>query len=185
MEITIVSKQLEVTPSLREYVEKKLQRLERFFDHIQDIRVTESIVKDQHIIEVTMKAGQSIIRAEERTNDMYTSIDKVVDKLEIQLKKYKGRFITNKRESLKGEKPNEAVLNKEIAEEEEALLAEIPKIVRTKSLSLKPMDVEDAIVDMDLLGHNFYIFRDISDNSVSIIYKRYDGNIGLITTSGE
>jgi len=185
MEITIVSKQLEVTPSLREYVEKKLQKLNRFFDHIQDIRVTESIVKDQHIIEVTIKAGHSLIRAEERTNDMYTSIDKVVDKLEVQLKKYKGRFITNKREAFKGEKPSEAILLQELAEEERALLDDIPKIVRTKSLSLKPMDVEDAIIEMDLLGHNFYIFRDINENAVSVIYKRHDGNIGLITTSGE
>ena len=141
------------------------------------------MVKDQHIIEVTLKAGRNLIRAEERTDDMYTSIDKVVDKLEKQLKKYKGRFITNKRDTWSGEKPNEAILNaneeKEIAE----MLEDMPRIVRTKSLTLKPMDIDDAIVEMDLLGHNFYIFRDVSDNSIAVIYKRYDGDIGLITTN--
>ncbi len=107
MQIIFSGKHVEVTPAFREYAESKLSKLGRFFDHVQEVHVVQSILRNQHTVEVTLKADGTIIRAEERSPDMYSSIDLVTDKLERQLARYKDRFITRTRESLQGLKPGE------------------------------------------------------------------------------
>ncbi|MHB9026301.1 MAG: ribosome hibernation-promoting factor, HPF/YfiA family [Armatimonadota bacterium] len=177
MQIIFSGKHVEVTPALREYAESKLAKLTRFFDHLQDIHVTESILRNQHIVEVTLHADGRVIRAEERSPDMYTSIDLVLDKLERQLVRYKGRFITRTRESLEGVKPTELTAPRTEPEEEPV---EQPAIVRTKRFAVKPMDPEDAAVEMELVGHDFFVFRNARSDQVNVLYRRRDGDYGLI-----
>lgn len=177
MQIIFSGKHIEVTEALRDYAGTKLHKLEKFFDHVQETHVTESIIRGQHIVEVTMRADGKIIRAEEKSSDMYQSIDLVADKLERQLTKYKDRFITRKREAFNGHKPVEMGAPSEAAEETED---GTPFIVRSKKFSIKPMDPEEAAMEMELIGHDFYVFRNSESSEVNVIYKRQDGNYGLI-----
>ena len=181
MQVIFSGKNVEVTPSLREYAESKLLKLVRFFDHVQEAKVTQGILRGQHIVEVTLKVDGTLIRAEERSQDMYTSIDLVVDKLERQLARFKERYHTNTRESLAGQKPAERAAaqaggNLPVPEDE----TEAPMIVRTKRFAIKPMDPEEAALEMELIGHDFYVFRNAENNAVNVIYRRRDGNFGLI-----
>lgn len=180
MQIIFNGKHMEVTPALRDYAETKLQKLSRFFDNVQAVNVTESIQRNQHIVEVTLNANGTLIRAEERSPDMYTSIDLVAAKLERQLTRYKGRFTTRMRDSLEGQKPNEIVAEGIQAEPVPAPEEELPTIVRTKRFAVKPMDIEEAALEMELLGHDFYVFRNSESEEVNVIYRRRDGNYGLI-----
>lgn len=175
MQIIFSGKHVEVTPALKEYAESKLLKLSRFFDHVQEVHVTESILRSQHIVEVTLKADGTLIRAEERTPDMYTSIDLVIDKLERQLIRYKDRFITRTRDSLEGMKPTELIPAEPVPAEEQP-----PEIVRTKRFAVKPMGPEEAAMEMELLGHDFFVFRNMDSSEVNVIYRRQDGNYGLI-----
>lgn len=181
MQIIFSGKHMDVTPAMKDYAESKLLKLSRFFDHVQEVYVYESIQRNQHIIEVTLKADGTIIRAEERSPDMYTSIDLVTDKLERQLSRYKDRFVTRTRDSLEGLKPNEmsSLVGEGVpaGEDEEAGLA---SIVRTKRFAVKPMDPEEAAMEMELIGHDFYVFRNSESNEINVIYRRRDGNYGLI-----
>ncbi len=170
MQIRFSGKHMEVTPALREYATTKLQKLERFFTHVQDVHVVESITRNQHIVEVTLNADGTVIRAEERSDDMYASIDLVADKLERQLKKFKERH-EHKRGGQGGVLP---------AETPEPTENEYPSILRTKKFPVKPMDPEDAAMEMELVGHDFFVFLDANSNKVNVIYKRRDGNYGLI-----
>ena len=175
MKIIFKGKHIEVTDAMRNYIEKKLSKIERHFDHILEVIVTLSIEKNRQIVEATLQARRALIRAEEETDDMYTSIDKVADKLERQIKKYKEKYF---------QKPypgtEKIVLaNKEI-DVEDSEPDKIAKIVKTKRFAVKPMSVEEAAMQMDLLGHNFFVFANDNTNKVNVLYKRRDGNFGLI-----
>jgi len=175
MKITFKGKHIEVTDAMRNYIEKRLNKIERHFDHILEVIVTLSVEKNRQIVEATLQASRALIRAEEETDDMYTSIDKVADKLERQIKKYKEKYF---------QKPHPGtekigLANKEInAEDSEP--DKIAKIVKTKRFAIKPMSVEEAAMQMDLLGHNFFVFANDNTNKVNVLYKRKDGNFGLI-----
>jgi len=175
MKIVFKGKHIEVTDAIRNYMEKKLSKIERHFDHILEVIVTLSVEKNRQIVEVTLQANKALIRAEEETDDMYTSIDKVVDKLERQILKYKEKFY---------QKPHSNADKKELVYEEvsveEGKSAEVIKIVKTKRFAIKPMSIEEAAMQMDLLGHNFFVFANDNTNKVNVIYKRKDGNFGLI-----
>jgi len=184
MQITFTGKNVEVTPSLREYAETKLRKLVRFFDHVQEARVTESVLRGQHTFEVTLIVDGTLIRAEERSTDMYTSIDLGVDKLERQLSRYKERFTRHTREGLAGHKPTERAaledgINVPLPELDEEASA-TPMIVRTKRFAVKPMGPEEAALEMELIGHDFYVFRNAESDTVNVIYRRRDGHFGLI-----
>ncbi len=181
MQIIFSGKHVEVTPALREYAEAKLNKLSRFFDHLQEIHVTESIMRNQHTVEVLVKADGTMIRAEERSPDMYSSIDLVIDKLERQLTRYKSRFVTRTRESLGGLKPGELPAGVELPAAPAPTEMEMTSnIVRTKRFAIKPMDPEEAAMEMELIGHDFYVFRNAESDEVNVIYRRRDGNYGLI-----
>ena len=177
MKVVIKGKHFDVTDAIRNYLEKRMAKIERHFDHILDVIVTFSVEKNRQIIEVTLQANRALIRAEEETDDMYTSIDKVVDKLERQIQKYKEKFY---------QKPYTGSI-KEIEQPvikenntEKDMLVESGKIVKTKRFAIKPMSVEEAAMQMDLLGHTFFVFANDSTNKVNVVYKRKDGNFGLI-----
>jgi putative sigma-54 modulation protein len=175
MKIIFKGKHIEVTDAMRNYIEKKLNKIERYFDHILEVIVTLSVEKSRQIIEVTLQTNRALIRAEEETDDMYTSIDKVADKLERQIKKYKEKYFQKPHPSTE----KTGLANKEI-DAEDSEQDKIAKIVKTKRFAIKPMSVEEAAMQMDLLGHNFFVFANDNTNKVNVLYKRKDGNFGLI-----
>ncbi len=176
MEINVRGKNIEATPALVDYANKKLSKLEKHFEKSTDAQVVLSVIREEHIVEVTLNFNGLILRGEESTGDMYASIDMVVDKLERQVKKYKTRMSKTLRQ-----RGVRIISEKHAAiEAEERMEEEAPKVVKTKRFSLKPMTVEEAIMQMDLLGHNFFVFGNADDDSVSVVYKRKDGDYGLI-----
>jgi len=175
MRIIFKGKHIEVTDAMRNYIEKRLNKIERHFDHILEVIVTLSVEKNRQIVEATLQASRALIRAEEETDDMYASIDKVVDKLERQIQKYKKKYF---------QKPHPSSERKGLVNEgvnaEDSESDKIAKIVKTKRFAIKPMSVEEAAMQMDLLGHNFFVFANDNTNKVNVLYKRKDGNFGLI-----
>lgn len=156
---------------MREAVEDKLGKLDRFFAPATEAVVRLSVQKDIQKIEVTIPVKGHIIRAEESSSDMYVSIDLVEEILERQLKKYKNKLIDKKQSAPSF---SEAFLQEDASAEEEI------QIVKSKKFAVKPMDPEEACVQMELLGHNFYVFLNADTEEVNVVYKRKGGTYGLI-----
>lgn len=170
MKINVRGKNLEVTPSLKEYVEKRVGKLDKLIDPVKEAVVTLVVEKEMHRVEVTIPLNGVILRGEEETADMYSSIDNVVEKIERQIRKNK----TKLSKKLKEGALKEIALGTIQIEEEE------PQIVRTKKFALKPMSAEEAVLQMNLLGHSFFVYFDDEAQEVNVVYKRKDGNYGLI-----
>ncbi|MSD83584.1 ribosome-associated translation inhibitor RaiA [Lactobacillus curvatus] len=169
---------IEVTDAIRSYVEKKISKLEKYFDDSATAiaHVNLKVYSDKTAkVEVTIPLPYLVLRAEETSPDMYGSIDLVTDKLERQIRKFKTKINRKSRE--RGIKGMELTVP-----EAEILPEESMQVVRTKRVSLKPMDSEEAILQMNMLGHEFFIFEDSETNGTSIVYKRQDGRYGLIET---
>jgi putative sigma-54 modulation protein len=164
---------LEITEAMRSYAEDKLSKLERFFDHIIDAKVIMSYNhtrnSDPARVEVQVNVPHGVVRAEEAGQDTYAAIDKAVDKLERQLKKYKDRL--RERKSMGVPLPTSTVAT---------ATPETSQIVRVKKHVLRPMSPEDAAMEMEALGHDFYMFLNSETNLVSVIYMRQDGNYGML-----
>jgi putative sigma-54 modulation protein len=178
---------LDVTPALREYAEKKIGKLGRLGEIAADKEavVTLSVTRGVHRVEVAVPLDHMLVRAEERSSDMYASIDLVVGKLEKQLDKYKHRMSCDHRQKLEGGKAKSGQATRvrggaAAADDEGQELAQ--RVVRVKQLSVKPMDLEEAIMQMDLLGHDFFVFANADTEETSVLYRRRDGNYGLIET---
>ncbi|AVQ99864.1 ribosome hibernation-promoting factor, HPF/YfiA family [Oceanobacillus sp. M65] len=181
MKFNIRGENLEVTGSIREYVEKKISKLERYFDStpISDVHVNLSVYNDEQRIEVTIPMTNLLLRGEVQHIDLYAAIDLVVDKLERQIRKYKTK-VNRKTRQHGAAKHVFADLEKEaasVAVEEETSDIEI---VRTKRFNLKPMDSEEAVLQMDMLGHAFYVFTNDVSGETNVVYRRKDGRYGLI-----
>jgi len=173
MKLNFTGKNMEITDALRDVTEKKLGKLDKYFQKDIEGNVTFSSEKNRKIIEVTINLPGTIIRAEESTDDMYVSIDKTVDVLERQIRKYKTKL-------QKRYKNNETIRFENVVPLPVEDDFEKPKLVKRKRFGLKPMSSEEAILQMELLRHNFYVFLDSDNDEVSIVYKRKDGNYGLI-----
>lgn len=171
MNFIISGKNIEVTPGLRSAVEDKIGKLEKYFTPETEIHVTLSVEKERQKIEVTIPVKGSIIRSEQVSNDMYVSIDLVEEIIERQLKKYKNKLVDQKQSSNYFKKE---FIEKEYMDEEEI------KIIRTKKFDIKPMYPEDACIQMELLGHNFYVFCNAETDQVNVVYKRKGNTYGLI-----
>ena len=171
MKFIISGKNIDVTDGLRSAVNEKIGKLERYFTDSTEIHVPLSTEKERPKIEVTIPMKGNIIRAEQESNDMYVSIDLVEEIIERQLRRYKTKLI---------EKQQTAVsLNKAFIEEENEDDEEI-RIIRTKRFAVKPMDSEEACVQMELLGHSFFVFRNAETDEVNVVYKRKNHTYGLI-----
>ena len=175
---------LDVTPALKEYVEKKLGRLERYMDTdgAKEVSVTMAVTRDVHSVEVTMPVSHLLLRAEERSPDMYASIDMVVDKLEKQLAKYKHRVgqKVDQRQKVEGSRAKAGQrLARGADQEDEANEVELA-VVRKKEFDMKPMHIDEAILQMDMLGHDFFVFANADTDRTNVVYKRRDGQYGLI-----
>ncbi len=173
MNFIISGKNIEVTPGLKDSVISKLGKLERYFTPDTEIIVTLSVEKDRQKIEVTIPVKGDIIRSEQTSTDMYVSIDLVEEVIERQLRKYKNKLIARHQEG--------SAFKQEFFEEEPAIDSndEI-QIVRTKKFGIKPMFPEDACVQMELLGHDFFVFSNAETEEVNVVYKRKNGTFGLI-----
>ncbi len=176
---TIRGKNIEITPSLREYVEKRVGKVTKYFEKVGEITVLLTVSKGRHIVEVTVPIqGGIVLRGEEATMDMYTSIDLVVEKLERQIHKQKTKLARRFRGGgFKAEVIEEQEKDHPVDKRDES--AEYP-VVKTKRFVVKPMDVQEAIMQMNLLDHNFFVFRDSETEEVNVVYRRTDGNYGLI-----
>ena len=173
MKFIISGKNITVTDGLRTAVEDKLGKLERYFTPDTEVVVTLSVEKERQKIEVTIPVKGNIIRSEQVSNDMYVSIDLVEEVIERQLRKYKNKIVDKQQSAANFQK---AYLDKDYEEDEEV------KIIRTKKFDIKPMYPEDACVQMELLGHNFFVYKDMHSDNVNVLYKRDDGNYGIIET---
>lgn len=171
MKFTISGKNIAVTEGLKTAIEDKLGKLERYFTPETEIIVTLSVEKERQKIEVTIPVRGSLIRSEQVSNDMYVSIDLVEEVIERQLRKYKNKIVDRKQSS---ESFQPAYLEREYAEDEEV------NIIRTKKFDVKPMYPEDACVQMELLGHNFFVFVNAETDQVNVVYKRKGNTYGLI-----
>ena len=175
MEILIRGDKIKVTQSINDYLKEKLSKLEKYIDNYNNVRATVVIKVKNHEqkVEVTIPLKKFILRAEESREDLYAAIDVVVDKIERQIRKNKTKI--NKIEKNAVKKLNLSYI--EDQEEEEN------KITRRKTLNTKPMSEDEAILQMEMLGHDFFIFKDCSTSKVSILYKRKDNNYGIIETN--
>ena len=172
MNIIIAGKNIEVTDGIKSAVENKLSKLERYFNADTEVNVTLSVEKDRQKIEVTIPVKGNIIRSEQVSNDMYVSIDLVEEILERQIKKYKNKIVENHQEPAQ-------IFNEEFLEKDSVDDNQI-QIVKTKRFGIKPMFPEDACVQMELLGHDFYVFRNAETDEVNVVYKRKGNTFGLI-----
>jgi putative sigma-54 modulation protein len=175
MHANVRGKNLELTPALREYVEKKLARVGKHFDEELGAHVNLSVERNQHKVEVTVTIGALILRGQEVSDDMYGSVDLVVDKLERQVQKFKTRVNRKQRRMIAaGAEAGPVLLTDAELDEEEG------KVVKAKRFAVKPMSTEDAIIQMDLLGHDFFVFRSAETDLVCVLYRRRDGDYGLL-----
>ena len=172
MRFIISGKNIDVTSGLRTTIEQKLGKLERYFTPTTEIIVTLSVEKERQKIEVTIPVKGTIIRSEQVSDDMYVSIDLVEEVIERQLLKYKKKIIDKHQEG--GELQPDFMDLSDTMDEDEV------KIIRTKRFGMKPMFPEDACVQMELLGHNFFVFMNAETDEVNVVYKRKDGAYGLI-----
>ena len=173
MKYIIIGKNIDVTLGLREAVEHKLGKLERYFTPDTEIHVTLSVQKEHQKIEVTIPVKGGIIRSEQVSSDMYVSIDLVEEVIERQLRKYKNKLIARHQEG--GNFKQEFFDAADSVDEDNEI-----KIVRTKKFGFKPMYPEDACVQMELLGHDFYVFCNAETDEVNVVYRRKNGTFGLI-----
>ena len=169
MKYNIRGNKIKVTNSIKEYAEGKLARVDKYLDDSSEIeaKVIISTKGKEQKVEVTIWSGKYNIRAEESNEDLYAAIDLVVDKIEKQFRKYKGK-LTNKR------------VREDVMPEIEELFEESETIVRRKEIFLKPIDEEEAITQMELLGHTFFIFKNVDTDKINVVYKRKDGDYGVI-----
>ena len=173
---SIRGENLEVTEALRDYVVSKLEKIEKYFqaDQELDARVNLKVYREKTAkVEVTIPLGSITLRAEDVSQDMYGSIDLVTDKIERQIRKNKTKIERKNR----NKKLTSQLFTDAVVEEAEAAPA---KVVRSKQIDLKPMDLEEALLQMDLLGHDFFIYTDVEDSTTNVLYRREDGDVGLL-----
>ena len=171
MNLVISGKNLDITEGLRSAIEEKIGKLERYFTDTTEVHVTLSTEKNRQKIEITIPMKGSIIRAEDVSSDMYVSIDLVEEVIERQLRKYKNKLIDKEQ--------NAAHLSQSFIEADDFEDEDI-QIIRSKKFAMKPMDPEEACVQMELIGHNFFVFRNSETDEVNVVYKRKGNTYGLI-----
>lgn len=174
MKTTIVARKIDLTAGMKEYVEKKLTKLDKFFDEDSEAKITMSVEKNRQKIEATIYSHNTIFRAEQVTSDMYVTMDKIIDDIERQIRKHKTRLEKRLRTGAFTEAPSFEV---PVEEEKEF------NIIKKKSFTAKPMSNEEAILQMNLLGHSFFVFKNSKTEQNNIVYKRKDGNYGIIEIS--
>ncbi len=170
MNIIVTGRHLEVTPALKSYAEKKIKRFDRYLSNISEAVVTISVEKYRHKVEVLLRVNGVLIQAEGTTGDVYSSIDEVAEKLERQIKKYKEKLVSHRKSEGKAGS---------VAPEAE-VVPEVGRIIKNKRFELKPMSPDEAAMQMELLDKDFFVFTNDNSGDINVIYRRRDGNFGLI-----
>jgi putative sigma-54 modulation protein len=182
--VTVKGKHLQVTDGLREHAQHRLQKLETFFQNIREVIVVESVEGGLHRVEVTLQGDGLMLRGEERTNDMYVSLDRVVDKLEQRLRKFKAKHthLRNHQQSLRTNvlTNNGSGIDGILPATSEDDVDDSPRIVRTKAVTMKPMGIDDAVQMLELTDHDWYVYLDMDTHLTQVVYRRRDGNYGLV-----
>ncbi len=178
MEVTIRGRNIDITPRLQEYIEKKVSKLDRYLPTITDARVELTAEKtkstqDRQVVQLTVRSKGTLLRAEERDHDVFTAVDTVLDKMYRQIARYKGKRQDRNRVGLE-EMGGEAV-PVEVGE-----LEPTGQVVRVKRFPMTPMSTEEAIEQMELLGHDFYVFFNVAEGGINVLYRRKGGDYGLI-----
>jgi putative sigma-54 modulation protein len=182
MDISITVHNIDLTPRLQTHVEKKMGRLDRYLPNLNAVQVDLSMQNarsagERHIAQVTIRDTRgTILRAEERNSDIFSAVDTVVDKINKQIRRYRGKQLRHRR-ATSGEA---AQLEWEAAEDEDEFVPEDRAIVRQKRFSVRPMPADEAIEQMELLGHDFFVFFNADVEAINVVYRRHDGNYGLL-----
>lgn len=182
MDLRLNSHNMDLTPRLRNYVEKKTGRLDRYMPNLTEVHVDLShenarSANERQVAQITIRDNRgTILRAEERSHDMFAAIDSVIDKLYRQIKRYRGK----RRRRARQQEPIDMMMGEPLPIEEEEEEAAEQSIVRYKRFAIHPMSTEEAIDQMELLGHDFFVFFNADDEGINVLYKRYDGNYGLL-----
>ena len=173
MEIIIHGDKIEVTQAMKDYIEEKLEKLNKYLENSENVRASVIVKVKNHEqrVEITIPLKAFILRSEESKDDFYAAVDKTIDKLERQIRKNKTRIMS------KQVKTNKDFSMSAFADEEES---DDKKILKRKKVEVKPMNEEEAILQMELLGHQFYMYKDSDTDQVAVVYKRTDGNYGVI-----
>lgn len=174
MEINIHGDKIKITSAMKDYIEEKLGRLEKYLENSENVRanVIAKVNGHQQTMEITIPLKSFILRSEETQDDFYAAVDKTIDKLERQIRKNKTKLMS--RPAKPSYDFNFAMIEESKEEKEEN------KIVKRKTIEVKPMDEEEAILQMELIGHQFYMYKDVETNKPAVVYKRKDGNYGVI-----
>jgi putative sigma-54 modulation protein len=187
MKLDVHGRNIEVTDWIKEYVEKKVNRLERFLPQVREARADlvysdTRAAADRYTAQLTIWANGQILRAEESTGDIFASIDAIVDKMTRQIERYKGRRFKSKRRAAAASVAETELTAAILSDEVQDAIAEetVGEVVRTKRFTAQPMDTEEAIDQLELLGHDFFVFFNMEDGAMNVIYKRRDGNYGLL-----
>lgn len=183
LHVIVQGKHIQVTPALREYAEEKLGRIVRYFDQVHDAQVVLSVERRRgdlgkaQVVEVTVHGDGVVLRGEEASSDMYASIDLVAEKLKKQIEKYRSKFIDRRRIAESRKKTAQIAASRRALRRPDARESQV---VRVKRFAMKPMTAEDAALQMELLGHDFFVFRNAKTMEVNVVYRRTAGNYGVI-----
>ncbi|HXF63373.1 MAG TPA: ribosome-associated translation inhibitor RaiA [Caldilineaceae bacterium] len=185
MQLIVHGRNVEITDWIREYVQKKVGKLDRYLNQVSEARVelahnAARAADDRYTVQITFWANGQILRAEESTSDIFASIDAAADKMARQVRRFKGRRYQTKRRAAaaaNAEAELAATLIEEVPEEEEE---EMGRIIRRKEFVLEPMNEEEALAQMELLGHDFFVYYDVDARAINVIYRRRDGQYGLL-----
>ncbi len=170
MNVKIYGRHLEITPALKEYAESKVKKFDKYVSNITEAHITLSVEKYRHKAEIQLRVNGVIIQAEAVTGEIYGSIDEVIEKLDRQIKKYKGKLTSHRKENRASSSP---------AQESSEEMPEI-KIIKRKKFAMKPMAVDEAAMQMELLDKDFFVFTNADTEQINVIYRRKDGDFGLI-----
>jgi putative sigma-54 modulation protein len=191
MQVTVTFRHIEATEALRRHAESKVRRVAKYVHRLVDAHVILSVVKRRHIAEIVLNADRRTISAKEETGDLYSAIDLAIDKLEKQARKHSGKLKSHKVSARRKPRLAADVAPVAPAESRGGLRVDViradsftrrngPEVVRSKRLPVKPMSIEEAIMQMDLMSNDFLVFRNAATESLSVVYRRKDGNYGLI-----
>ncbi|HUL00369.1 MAG TPA: ribosome-associated translation inhibitor RaiA [Nitrospirota bacterium] len=174
MQVTVLGRHIEVTDALKQYATEKFSRLERYLPRSVQVVVTLAVVKKvHHFAEAVIKSNGLLIQASEETEEMYSAIDLLIEKIERRARKYKEKLVDHKHQTSKTDAAAQATTP--FSPEDR-----IPQIIKIKRFDLKPMLPEEAVMQMELLDKDFFVFANASSGHISVIYRRKDGNVGLI-----
>ncbi|MBN2169008.1 MAG: ribosome-associated translation inhibitor RaiA [Actinobacteria bacterium] len=182
MRVIVKGKNIEITDALRSHAESKVAKVEKLGLNYQEVEIKLGVeknpsIRDNQIAEITLSGNGPLLRSTDHDRDMYVAIDKAITKLQRRLKKYHGKLIDRSRSQ-------EAPPKTQVPEVEEEEAEESPKIVKSKTIDPKPMAPEEATLQMDMLGYDFFVFRDSESEDIVVVYRRKDGNYGMIDVSG-